>query len=140
MSTTKSFNDIQTGSGSTGSNFSDSVSGAVDQARSKLTEFGSAANDRIDQNRVSAASTLDGAADTLHQRADQLPGGEKVTNLAHSTADKLSATADYVRQHDLNSMMNDVQDLVKKNPGPALLVAAGLGFLVARAFSTDSRG
>lgn len=133
--TTQSFNDTQTDS-----NFSDTMSGAVDQAKSKLTEFGNAANDRIDQNRVAAASSLDDAADTLHQRANQLPGGEKVTNLAHSAADKLSATANYVRQHDLNGMMSDVEDLVKKNPGPALAVAAGLGFLVARAFSNDSRG
>jgi hypothetical protein len=33
-------------------------------------------------------------------------------------------------------MMADVQELVKKNPGPALLVAAAAGYLVARAFSS----
>jgi ElaB/YqjD/DUF883 family membrane-anchored ribosome-binding protein len=126
--------------GDQGSNISDRVSEAVEQTKSKLTEFGSAAADKFEQNRVSAASGLEGAAGTLHQRADQLPGGEKVSNMAHSAADKLSATAEYVRQNDLNSMMSDVEDLVKKNPGPALLVAAGLGFLVARALSSDSRG
>ena len=133
MSTSKIISD-------TGSNLSDRVSDAVEQTKGKLTEFGSAAADKIDQNRIAAASGLEGAAGTLHQRADQLPGGEKVSNMAHSAADKLSATADYVRQNDLNSMMSDVESFVKKNPGPALLVAAGLGFLVARALSSDSRG
>jgi hypothetical protein len=33
--------------------------------------------------------------------------------------------------------MGDVQKLVKNNPGPALLIAAALGFLVARTFSRD---
>lgn len=126
--------------GDTASNISDHVSDAVEQTKGKITEFGSAAADKIDQNRVAAASGLESAAGTLHQRADQLPGGEKVSNMAHSAADKLSATADYVRQNDLNAMMSDVEDFVKKNPGPALLVAAGFGFLVARAFSSDSRG
>ena len=89
---------------------------------------------------MSAASGLEDAADTLHQRADQLPGGEKVTNMAHTAADKLSATADYVRENDFSSMVNDVEGIVKKNPGPALVVAGVLGFLLARAFSSDSRG
>jgi ElaB/YqjD/DUF883 family membrane-anchored ribosome-binding protein len=73
----------------------------------------------------------------MHEKADQLPGGEKVTNLAHSAADKLSATADYVREHDLDSMMSDVESFVKKNPGPAILTAALLGFLVGRTFRRD---
>ncbi len=123
-----------------GSSVPDRVSEAVEQTKNKVTEFGTAAADKIDQNRVAAASGLEDAADTLHQRADQLPGGEKVTNLAHSAADKLSATADYVREHDVNSMMNVVKDLVKKNPGPSLLIAAALGFLIGRAFRSDSRG
>lgn len=124
----------------TTSSTSSRMSDTVEQTRSKINELGSAAADRIDQNRMAAASGLEGAAGTLHQRADQLPGGERVSGMAHSAADKLSATADYVRQHDLNSMMQDLENLVKNNPGPSLLIAAGLGFLVARAFSSDSRG
>ncbi len=130
MPTSKSMSDIE-------SNISDRVSDAVEQTKSKLTEFGSNAADKFDQNRASAASGLDGAADQLHQRAEQLPGGEKVTNMAHSAADKLSATADYVRQNDFSSMVSDVETMVKKNPGPALVVSAALGFLLARAISSD---
>ena len=118
-------------------NFSDRGFDAVDQAKSKITEFGAAAADKIDQNRGAAASGLEGAAETLHQKADHLPGGEKVSGLAHSAADKMSATADYVRMNDLSDMMEDVEQMVKKNPVPALAVAVGLGFLVARAFSGD---
>lgn len=108
------------------------VSGAVEQTKSKLTEFGTAAAGKIDQNRAVAASGLEGAAATLHQQADRLPGGEKVTQFAHTAADKLNATAGYVRQNDLNSMRSDIEELVKKNPGPSLLAAAALGFLIGR--------
>lgn len=110
---------------------------AVEQTKAKITEFGSAAADKIDQNREAAAGGLEGAAETLHQKADRLPGGEKVSELAHSAADKMSATADYVRRNDLSDMLEDVEQMVKKNPGPALAVALGLGFLVARAFTGD---
>jgi hypothetical protein len=49
----------------------------------------------------------------------------------------LSSTADYVRENDFKGMLADVQRIVKNNPGPALVVAAVLGFLVARTFSRD---
>ena len=120
------------------SNVSDRGFDAVEQTKRKLSEFGAAAADKVEQNRGTAAAGLEGAAETLHQKADQLhEGGEKVADMAHSAADKLSATADYVRSNDLNDMLKDVQQIVKKNPGPALAVAAGLGFLVSRAFSRD---
>lgn len=111
MSTSKSTHEE-----STGFSVSDRVSDAVEQTKSKLNEMGTAAADKMDENRAVAATGLEKAAD------------------------KLSATADYVRENDLSSMMKDVEGLVKKNPKPALLVAAGLGFLIARAFSHNSRG
>jgi ElaB/YqjD/DUF883 family membrane-anchored ribosome-binding protein len=111
-------------------------SGVASQAKDKVSGLGRAAADKIDDNRDGVAGGLETAAATLHEKAESLPGGEKISDIAHSAADKLSTTANYVRGHDVNSMMADVQELVKKNPGPALLVSAALGFLVARAFSS----
>ena len=115
----------------------DKVSDTASQMKDKVSDLGRTATQKIDENREAAASGLDRAASTLHEKADSLPGGDKVTGLAHSTADKLSSTADYERQHNVNSMMSDVETLVKKNPGPALLTAAVVGFLVARAFTRN---
>jgi ElaB/YqjD/DUF883 family membrane-anchored ribosome-binding protein len=119
------------------SSVSEKVSGAASEMKDKVADFGRSAVDKIDENRGSAASGLESAASTLHQKAENLPGGEKIASLAHSTADKLSTTADYVRQHDVKAMMSDVEQLVKKNPGPSLLAAAVVGFLVGRAFSNN---
>ena len=121
------------------SRVSNKVSDAVEQTKSKLADFGTAAAGKIEQNRAAAASGIEGAAATLHQRADHLPGGEKVTNFAHSAADRLNATAGYVRQNDLNNMRNDIEDLVKKNPGPSLLAAVALGFFIGRSLKGNSR-
>jgi len=57
--------------------------------------------------------------------------------LAHAAADKLGATAEYVRAHDVGSMTADLERIVRRNPGPALLTAAVVGFLVGRAMSND---
>ncbi|HTA67468.1 MAG TPA: hypothetical protein VK776_04295 [Bryobacteraceae bacterium] len=120
------------------STLGDKISDTAAQVKEKASELGQMAEDKIDNNRDAAATGLDKAASTLHDKAESLPGGEKVTSLAHATADKLSSTADYVRTHDVNRMMGDVETLVKNNPGPALLAAAAIGFLVARAFSTSN--
>ncbi len=60
-----------------------------------------------------------------------------MTGLAHSTADKLNSSAEYLRNHDFKSMMSDVEQLVKKNPGPSLMVAGVIGFLVGRTLRRD---
>jgi ElaB/YqjD/DUF883 family membrane-anchored ribosome-binding protein len=113
------------------------ISEVASQAKDKMAELGRSTADRIDQNRESAATGLESAAATLHEKADSLPGGEKVTNLAHTAADKINSTAEYVKRHDVNGMMADVEHVVKNNPGPSLLAAAVVGFLVGRAFSHD---
>ena len=105
-------------------------------AKDKASDLGRTAVGKIDDNREAAAGGLAAAASSLHENADALPGGEKVANIAHAAAEKLGRTADYVREHDVKGMMEDVERLVKANPGPSLVAAAVLGFLVARAFSS----
>jgi hypothetical protein len=103
----------------------------------KAAEMRERVVDKIDENRGTAASGLASAANALREKADTLPGGPKVAGAAHRTADAVGVAADYVRENDLKSMMADVQTIVRNNPGPALLIAAALVFLVARTFSRD---
>jgi hypothetical protein len=110
---------------------------SVGVAKGKAAEMGQRVADTIDENRGAAASGLESAAGAIRDRADALPGGEKVANAAHATADAVVVAADYVRENDVKAMLTDVQKLVKNNPGVALLTAAALGFLIARTFSRD---
>jgi len=91
----------------------------------------------VAESRSTTADGLDSAASAIHDRADDLPGGDTVRNFARATADRLSTSADYVRSHDAKRMMADVETFVKSNPGPALAVAAAFGFLLGRALSRD---
>ena len=121
------------------STLGEKLSDTAAQVKDKVSDFGRAAANRIDENRDAAASGLHKAATALRENAASLPGGEMVSGLAHDAAGKLRSTAGYVREHDVNSMLADVKTLVKNNPGPSLIAAAVIGFLVGRAVSSDDK-
>lgn len=121
----------------TAQNVKDRVTDAAATARQKVSDAGRQATDKIDEKRGPAADALESAASSIHQKAEELPGGETVRSVAHSAADKLETTAGYIREHDVRAMLSDVEDIVKRNPGPSLLIAAAIGFLIGRAFRED---
>jgi hypothetical protein len=107
------------------------------QFKSPVSDIGHTTAEKVDEQRGPAASGIESAAASLHGRAENLAtGGQRAASLAHGAADKLNLTADYIRGHDLNAMVEDVKALVKKNPVPALVGAAALGFVLAKAFSS----
>ena len=110
--------------------FSDASQDAAAQFKSTAAEVGQAAAAKVDNRRGATASTIDAAATRLDA------GGQRVASIAHGAAGKLNSTADYIREHDTNAMFADVKTLVKNNPVPALLSAAALGFVLAKAFSS----
>lgn len=116
------------------STIGDKISDTASTLKDKASEFGRKATDVIDDNIVSAANGLDRAAATLHTKAENLPGVDQVSSMAHTAADKLSATATYFREHDVNRFKEDFTTLVKNNPGPSLLIAGVVGFFLGRAF------
>jgi ElaB/YqjD/DUF883 family membrane-anchored ribosome-binding protein len=118
-----------TGSGSTGTaaaRMKEQVLDTASDAKDKIADFGRQTINKINDSRPSAAGVLDQTATTLHS------SGEKLSGVAHSAADSIQATANYVRNTDVKGMANDVQDLCRRYPGQSLAVAAILGFLVAR--------
>ena len=83
------------------------------------------------------ARGMDTAANSLHETADRLPGGERVSAAAHNTAAAMEQAADYVRDSDLQDMLYDLRQSVTRHPGAALLAAAALGFVIARSLARD---
>jgi hypothetical protein len=112
------------------------------EVKEKVADFGRRTVDSIEESRKSAAGTLDQTAAKLHSGVEQFSGAahtaaEQISGVAHRTADKLEAAADYVRQTDLKRMGEDLKNVVKRYPGPALAAAAVLGFVVARSLRRD---
>jgi ElaB/YqjD/DUF883 family membrane-anchored ribosome-binding protein len=96
--------------------------------KDRVTDFGRKAVDKLDDSRETAAGALDATASTLHTRGDQISGA------AHSAANKIHATANYVRETNVKGMVDDIEDILKRYPAQTLAAAAFLGFLVGRAF------
>ena len=112
------------------------------EVKEKVADFGRKTADNLDESRKSAAGALDLTAAKLHSGGEQFSGiahtaADQISGVAHGTADKLQAAADYIRATDLKGMGEDLKDIVKRYPGPALAAAAVLGFLVARGFRRD---
>ena len=99
--------------------------------KAKVQDVGEKAARRADRARVSAASGLDTLSSTLHKR------GDNVASAAHHAAAAVHSGAEYLRAHDVETMMSDLKDVVRRNPGLALLGAAALGLILGRALSRD---
>jgi len=113
----------------------DMVADTARTVKDKTQEFGRATVNKIEENRVSAAGARHSAATSLHENASKLPNGP---DLAHSAAEKVDAVSGYLQGHDTQQMMADVEAIVKRNPGPSLLIAGALGFLIGRTLRSNN--
>jgi hypothetical protein len=111
---------------------STTVAEAGHEVKDKVDDLARSAKGKMDQGRQSTAGALDRAADALHRRADSLPGGPKTSDFAHSTADRIQDTAHYIRDHNFGDIFGDLENVVRRRPGQALLGALAIGFLVGR--------
>ena len=130
------------GSGGNGGVSETSVYEKASGVKGKIADVGRKAMEKVNEQRRTAASTLDTAASSLHQGADTLRSGVErrasdVAGVAHATADKIQATAEYIRHHEVGEIWGDIDHLVRRYPGPSMLAAAGLGFLLGKLFSRD---
>ncbi|MCW5965469.1 MAG: hypothetical protein KIT83_15640 [Bryobacterales bacterium] len=115
------------------------ISEHANELMNKASGYGQRIADAIDDKRLAAAGGLDRTAATLHAKADNLPGVETLSGLAHDAAEKLSSTAGYMREHDVRGVMNGMGATIKRNPGPSILAAAVVGFLLGWKFSGSTR-
>jgi len=114
------------------SDVKDQVAELTSKAKDKAGQMAETVSERLDQQRETAAEGLNRAASTIHNKANQVPGGPKVVNLTHSIADGMESTASYLRDHDFNKMGGDVMNMCRRYPTQSLVAALALGFLLGR--------
>ncbi len=113
----------------------EAIDEAAKQGRRKAREIAEKAQEHADESRAAAAEALHDASSTLHKAADKAPGA--VRDAAHSAAEGLDRTARYVEDTAPGEMVGDLLNVVRRHPVPSLLVAAGVGFIVARSMRRD---
>lgn len=90
-------------------------------------EFG-----RNNQDESSGSRGYTGAEPSFREKAQEYLGGRRVQEFADAAAEQVGEASDYLRNTDAQRMRADVERLVKSNPGPAILIAATIGFLLGR--------
>ena len=116
-----------------GANFGQEAADKAREVKHAAFDATRSATKKIDEARPGVAERLETAASTIEERAESIPGGQRVKEFTQAAADRLSTTADYVRSHDARRMVSDLEEVVKNNPWPAVLVGAFLGFILGRA-------
>ena len=64
---------------------------------------------------------------------ENLPQGGVLGTASSTLASGLENTGRYLQQEGLKGMGQDLTDLIRRNPLPAVLIGLGLGFILARA-------
>jgi ElaB/YqjD/DUF883 family membrane-anchored ribosome-binding protein len=144
-----------------GSPPSESPQGIRDRARNvigtaggRLADVGSTVRDRAGAAKEKLAGALETGAERLRERAQGSTGGAtlagataegstplqadgKIAQVSDRVAGGMDATAAFLRDADLDSLKSGLERQVKEHPGRTLLIAAGLGYLIGRAFRNN---
>ena len=141
-----------TGSNTSASNTS-SDQGLSDRARNlagsaqeRLADVGSNVRDRASHVKDSLADALESGADKLRQRGQSgqlsgstgssavaLEGDGRMSQVSGRVAGGMQATADWLRDADIDSLRSGLERQVKEHPGRTLLLAVGVGYLLGKA-------
>jgi ElaB/YqjD/DUF883 family membrane-anchored ribosome-binding protein len=104
------------------------------QFQSFTSQAGEKARDVAGQGVEKATGALDDCASFLHQTADTIEEkvGAQYGQYVHNAAANVESFAGNLRGKDVEELLDDARELVRKSPAVAIGVAAGLGFVLAR--------
>jgi ElaB/YqjD/DUF883 family membrane-anchored ribosome-binding protein len=128
----------------------DRAKSAASTAGEKLGEVGSTVRDRAGSLKQTLANALESGAERLRSQGaggGQIAGssvtggsstmvgdGNRLSEATNQLAGGLQASADWLRDADLDGLKSGVERQVKEHPGRTLAVAVGVGYLLGKAF------
>jgi ElaB/YqjD/DUF883 family membrane-anchored ribosome-binding protein len=128
----------------------DRAKSAASTAGEKLSDVGSTVRDRAGSLKQTLANALESGAERLRSQGaggGQIAGssatggsstmvgeGNRLGEATNQLAGGLQASADWLRDADLDGLRTGVERQVKEHPGRTLAVAVGVGYLLGKAF------
>lgn len=122
--------DVKDKAQDTAHNLADKARDVASNVGQKVSDAASNVGHGADRAVQSAGSGMQSFADTVRDRGPQSGMFGSATS---AVADTLDTAGEYLESHGLSGIAEDITNLVRRNPIPALLVGIGLGFLLARA-------
>jgi len=111
------------------------VAGAV---ADKVQDVTGAVTSQVGKVADVAAGQVEQLADTARQGAINADAPAAQREVAETAANVLDKTATYLREGDINVMLNDLRDLVRRHPLRSLALGLGLGYLARGAFFPEA--
>jgi len=104
-----------------------------------VAQKASDAGQAVAQKAEDATSAVGHGMQTVADKVrDNAPSEGMLGSASRGVADAIDSAGKYVEDRNLSGMMDDMTNLVKRNPIPALLLGLGIGFLIGRALSSRS--
>lgn len=91
-------------------------------------DLGTTAAEKIDSTRIPVANALESAAAAVERHSHD--AGGRFEDIACRAAEGMGMAAGYVRTHDVQAMLQDAEQTLRRNPVPSLIAAAATGFLL----------
>jgi len=114
----------------------DAASAAADKAKDAASSLGDKARDaastvghKAEDATHSMGSGMQSLAGTIREK---MPHDGVMGSATTAVADTLDRGGRYLKEEGLSGIGEDLTNLVRRNPIPALLLALGVGFLIAR--------
>lgn len=94
----------------------------------------------FEQQKEAAVGQLDTVAQALHRTAEELQqsANPQVAQYIDMAATKIESLGGRLREKDLDTLLNDTQNLARRNPGIFLAGTVAAGFLIARFLKSSS--
>ena len=100
------------------------------KARESAGEYGQKAQEQLDKGTDQAAGGLEQAAERLRSQTEGSEG--MPAQMGVKAADTMESAAGYLRDHNTEDILNDVEHYVKEHPTQALVGAVVAGFVIGR--------
>jgi ElaB/YqjD/DUF883 family membrane-anchored ribosome-binding protein len=113
----------------TASNVLDKAKQVAGNVADKAKDVASAVGDKAESATHAVGSGMQSLAGTIR---DKGPHGGFLGGAASGVAGALDSSGRYLEEQGLSGMGEDLTNLIRRNPIPAVLVGIGLGFLLAR--------
>jgi len=108
----------------------DAAKDAAHSARDMAKDAANAAERRTDSALHSVGEGMESLADKIR---DKGPHEGVLGTASDRLAKGLESSGHYLQEEGIAGIADDLTDVIRRNPIPALLVGIGLGFLLARA-------
>lgn len=105
------------------------VQQAASAAMSKAQELAGTASQKVDEATAALGERVRSAGSTLRERG---PREGMLGSATGTAADYLEHTGRYIQEEGVVGMAEDIAELIRRNPIPAMMVGVGIGFLLAK--------